>query len=143
MKDLITDGRLIPFSDDEKALLKGSIDFYGVNHYYSKYVHYTGIVGDDFDSDPRSQVSDTNKSGHLIGPYADSSWLTVYPPGFGQLLEWISNRYNSNSVPTLYVFENGVSVPNESNLPVSAAIHDQFRINYYNDYINEMGKAIE
>ena len=54
MKDLITDGRLIPFSDDEKALLKGSIDFYGVNHYYSKYVHYTGIVGDDFDSDPRS-----------------------------------------------------------------------------------------
>lgn len=38
MKDLVPDNRLIPFTDDEKELLKGTLDYFGVNYYYSKYV---------------------------------------------------------------------------------------------------------
>lgn len=68
----------------------------------------------------------------MIGPYAESTWLTIYPEGFRKLLKWVDNRYNH---PKIYVFENGVSVPNENNLPISEAIHDEFRINYYKDYI--------
>ncbi len=31
--------------------------------------------------------------GSGLGPVADSDWLTVYPDGFKQLLQYINNRY--------------------------------------------------
>ena len=139
MRDYISDNRLPQFTDDEKQMLIGSVDFVGVNHYYSKYIHHTGKVGRDFSDDPRSVQSDTDKYGHLIGPYAESAWLTIYPEGFRKLLNWLDKRYDGTKI---YVFENGVSVPGENTKPISEAVHDQFRAKYYNDYINQMKLAI-
>lgn len=34
MKDIVKD-RLPKFSEEEKDMLKGSIDFYAINHYFS------------------------------------------------------------------------------------------------------------
>jgi beta-glucosidase len=51
----------------------------------------------------------------LIGPYAESGWLTIYPPGLRKLLNWLDKRYNK---PKIYVFENGVSVPGENSKPI-------------------------
>jgi len=92
-------------------MIKGSYDFLGLNHYTSKYIHYTGDIGRDYGSDGRYWESATNINGDLIGPYADSSWLNVYPPGLRKLLNWIDERYDHLPI---YVFENGVSVPGES-----------------------------
>ena len=115
MKDLITDHRLPVFTDEEKTLLKGSFDFLGLNHYASKYAKYTGNIGRDFSNDGRVDQSDYDKNGNLIGPFADSTWLTIYSPGFRKLLAWIDKRYNH---PKIYVFENGVSVPGETSKPI-------------------------
>ena len=81
MVDLITDNRLPTFTDEEKALITGSYDFLGINHYTSKYVKYTGVVGRDWGNDGRYENLAENINGELIGPFAESGWLNVYPDG--------------------------------------------------------------
>ena len=56
-----------------------------------------------------------------------------------KLLNWIDQRYEH---PAIYVFENGVSVPGESSLPIEQALNDTFRVNYLDGYINSMLDAI-
>ena len=53
MKDYVTGGRLILFSEEEKLMIKGTYDFLSLNHYTSNYVHYTGKDGHDYTSDSR------------------------------------------------------------------------------------------
>lgn len=139
MTDRITGGRLPTFNESMSKLLKGSYDFLGLNYYYSNYVHYTGVPGDNFGNDGRFWSSATNATGHLIGPYAASSWLNVYPPGFRKILKWIKHRYND---PHIYVFENGVSCPGENQLPPALALNDTFRMNYIFDHVMEMVDAV-
>lgn len=133
MRELITGNRLPTFTDEEKEMVKGSFDFIGVNHYTSSFIKHTGIVGRDYGDDGRYSSSSTDVYGNLIGPQAQSSWLYVYPEGMRGLLNWISDRYGNSKI---YVFENGVSVPGENDLPIDEAIHDTFRVNFYKDYIN-------
>ncbi len=131
--------RLPNFTEAQSQMLKGSYDFIGINYYTSKYVKYTGIPGNSSQNDARLYETPTNVNGHLIGPYADSSWLNVYAPGFRDTINWFHKRYNH---PLMYVFENGVSCPGESTLPVEQALNDTFRVNYLRDHIAQMVLAI-
>jgi len=115
MVNSISDNRLPSFTPEESALVKGSFDFLGLNHYTSKFVHHTGNVGSNYGDDGRFFCSATNINGELIGPYAESSWLNVYPVGLRKLLNWIDVRYDHQPI---YIFENGVSVPGETLLPI-------------------------
>jgi len=139
MHEMITGNRLPNFTEAQSQLLKGSYDFIGINHYTSKYVKWTGVVGNTSQNDARLYETPTDVNGHLIGPYADSSWLNVYPKGFRDTINWFDKRYNR---PLMYVFENGVSCPGESNLPLEQALNDTFRVNYLKDYIANMALAI-
>mmetsp|Transcript_32721 Transcript_32721/g.29601 ORF Transcript_32721/g.29601 Transcript_32721/m.29601 type:complete len:186 (-) Transcript_32721:288-845(-) len=138
MKDNIDGGRLPEFTEDEKEMLKGSCDFLGVNYYTSKYVRNVDTNGTDWGSDQRAPASAKNASGHLIGPQAGSTWLNVYPYGLYQLLNWISKRYAN---PPMYIFENGVSCPNESQIPVDQALRDTFRVTYITEHVASMVAA--
>lgn len=140
MRNMITDNRLPEFSAEESQIVKGAYDFLGLNHYTSKFVHHSGDIGRDYGDDGRFWTSSTDKNGNLIGPYAECTWLNVYPLGMRKLLNWIDKRYNH---PPIYVFENGVSVPGETKLPLADALHDSFRLNYYKDYIQNMEDAIQ
>lgn len=64
MVNYISDNRLPTFTDEEKELIKGTFDYMGVNHYHSKFIHYNNKTGRDYDDDPRSYYSDTDKFGH-------------------------------------------------------------------------------
>mmetsp|Transcript_21894 Transcript_21894/g.21075 ORF Transcript_21894/g.21075 Transcript_21894/m.21075 type:complete len:181 (+) Transcript_21894:1-543(+) len=121
-------------------MVKGSFDFLGLNHYTSKFIHHSGEIGKDFSSDGRYWADSYNNNGEIIGPLADSVWLNVYPQGIRKLLNWIDKRYDHHPI---YVFENGVSVPGENELAVEDAVHDQFRLDYYKDYIQNVEWAIE
>lgn len=141
MRQLITNNRLPQFNSSMQALLKGSYDFLGVNYYTSYYAKHTGIPGDNFGNDGRFEQTPYNASGNLIGPFADSSWLNVYAPGFRGLLNWINKRYNG---PKIYVFENGVSCPGENTIPEAQALNDTFRVNYiYNHVMNMLDAVVE
>ena len=109
--------RLPTFTPEDSAMVKGSVDYIGLNHYSSSY------VGDNKNCKPDSWFTDsctfstrTSIDGKPIGPQAESPWLYVYPPGIRGCLAWIDKRYNH---PVVYVFENGVSVPHENELPIA------------------------
>lgn len=143
MKDRV--GRRLPtFTREEKELLRGSFDFLGLNHYTSKYItpnksasiHDTPI---DWSHDTGCIAQYVDKNGRPIGEKADSDWLYVVPWGVRKLLNWIKNRYNN---APLYITENGVDAPGESDLTIAEALNDDFRVNYLISYISEISKAV-
>ena len=50
MTDLVQD-RLPNFTEEQVKMLKGSCDYIGLNHYYTKYAHRTFEKGHDFGTD--------------------------------------------------------------------------------------------
>lgn len=67
-----------PLTDAEKAALKGSVDWFALNHYTSYYVKDdpTGSSG------PHGYTTTYySASGEPLGAQAESVWLYVYPPG--------------------------------------------------------------
>ena len=132
--------RLPPFTPEEKAQIKGTSDFFGINHYSTSYFRPIGVGGGDWESDRRVASSFADKSGVMIGPIAESFWLAVYGPGLRGLLNFIKKNYGDEK--GIYIFENGVSVPNENNLKLADALKDTFRINYFRQYLKGVKQAI-
>ena len=143
MKDFVEGNRLPLFTEQEKRLLKGSVDFIGLNHYTSNYIGnrkspLPPVNQRTFNDDQRTEGS-SYKNGVPIGPKAESDWLFVYPPGIRSMLNWIQKRYNPQMI---YVTENGVDAPGESSMPISQALNDTFRVNYLHDYLTEVSNAV-
>ncbi|TPX38162.1 hypothetical protein SmJEL517_g00151 [Synchytrium microbalum] len=116
------------FTDEQKRQLKGSADFFGLNFYTASYEQ----AGPN-----NTSVNTKYRDGQPIGAVSDSPWLFVVPWAFRKQLVWIKNRYGSVEI---VVTENGVSVPNETNVDVS--IHDTFRQNFYQSYLASMMDAV-
>ncbi|KAJ3079452.1 hypothetical protein HK102_003774 [Quaeritorhiza haematococci] len=134
-------GAMPQFTDQEKALLKGSTDFFGLNFYTGYYV--TGT--------PENPQPVYSRDGVAIGEQAQSSWLYVVPWSFRRILNYIADRYHiakptSNTQHPIIITENGVSPPNEQLVstatPVGVTLDDSFRVRYYEGYLGEMGNAI-
>lgn len=130
--------RLPTFTPEEKKLVQGSNDFYGMNHYCANYIKHktTPAEPDDFLGNLESLLQ--NKAGEWIGPETQSVWLRPYPIGFRKLMKWISDR---NGHPTIYVTENGTSLKGENDLPVEKILEDDFRVKYFKDYIEALADA--
>ena len=67
--------RLPTFTKEESALLKGSSDFYGMNHYTTNYVwnrNEPPTLDDQLGNVLKGFVS---KDGEELGPPAESPWL--------------------------------------------------------------------
>ena len=78
---------------------------------------------------PSAETHITNvRDGVPIGERADSEWLYVVPWGLRRLLNYINKRYHH---PVIYITENGVDIPNESDIPMPQVLEDTFRINYF------------
>lgn len=87
--------------------------------------------------------SNTNKNGDYLGPRAESDWLYVYPEGIRGLMTWIDKRYSTKDLKqTIYIIENGVSVPDETRIPIADSIRDTFRVNYFKNYIQNLISSV-
>uniref|UniRef100_A0A8D8URR0 Lactase-phlorizin hydrolase n=1 Tax=Cacopsylla melanoneura TaxID=428564 RepID=A0A8D8URR0_9HEMI len=97
--------RLPRFTAEEVEQLKGSFDFFGLNHYTSILVtnknQSSEHVLPSFTNDQA-----VNTSADPKWPSGKSSWLKVVPEGFRVLLNWIKKEYDN---PPVYVTENGYS----------------------------------
>ncbi|NXG44262.1 LPH hydrolase, partial [Psilopogon haemacephalus] len=126
----LSQSRLPEFTESEKQRIKGTYDYFGLNHYTTvltyKINYPAGILS--YDSD-RGVASVTDRS--WLG--SGSLWLKVTPFGFRKLLRWIKEEYNN---PPIYVTENGISERGATDL------NDTWRIHYYQSYINEALKAV-
>jgi beta-glucosidase len=130
--------RLPKFTAEQKALVQGSNDFYGMNTYCSNYIkHRNGEAAPaDYLGNLESLLS--NKQGQDIGPETQSPWLRPHAIGFRKLLKWISDRYGH---PTIYVTENGTSIKGENDLSKEEILDDEFRVWYFKEYVDAMADA--
>ncbi|PTB81188.1 glycoside hydrolase family 1 protein [Trichoderma longibrachiatum ATCC 18648] len=132
--------RLPIFTPEERELVHGSNDFYGMNHYTSNYIRHRNSPASADDTVGNVDVLFVNKQGNCIGPETQSPWLRPCPVGFRDFLVWISKRYG---YPPIYVTENGTSIKGESDLPKEKILEDDFRVKYYDEYIRAMVTAVE
>jgi beta-glucosidase len=127
--------KLPRFSVAEKALIKGSSDFFGLNHYST--CHARAVDQSDASWIGNSGIfgaTDVALSNIPDRPVNATGWV-IAPEGLGKLLRWIDARYDR---PVIYITENGTSVCAET---VEEAVGDQKRINYIRDYFSEARKA--
>ncbi|XP_038220068.1 myrosinase 1-like [Zerene cesonia] len=123
--------RLPVFTQEEIKLLKGSSDFFGINHYTSALMS----------SCPMQENWPVPSIDHDLGVFMEtdpswpiyaSDWLAVYPPGFRKLLSWITKNYGTK-IPII-VTENGMSD--------YGGINDYNRVSYFNEYLEQLLLAI-
>lgn len=131
--------RLPEFTPEESALVKGSNDFYGMNHYTANYVKHLDTPAALDDNLGNLECSFYNKAGDCIGPETQSVWLRPHPVGFRKLINWISERYGK---PVIYITENGTSVKNEHlKTTPEEFFEDTLRCEYFETYITAMTQA--
>ncbi|XP_028248013.1 beta-glucosidase 40-like [Glycine soja] len=131
--------RLPKFSKSQASLLKGSLDFVGINHYttfyafniprssYHDYIADSGVFTFPFNG--------TN----FIGEKANSIWLYIVPHGMRNTMNYIKHTYGN---PIVIVTENGMDDPNDPLISIKDALKDEKRIKYHNDYLINLQASI-
>ncbi len=132
--------RLPTWTKADLALGYGSNDFYGMNHYCANYIKHRPGTPEPEDFLGNLESLFENKEGKVIGPETQSFWLRPYPPGFRNLLKWLSDRYGR---PKIHVTENGTSIKGENDLPLEKILDDEFRLEYFKDYVGALAEAYE
>jgi beta-glucosidase len=134
--------RLPTFTAEEKALVKGSSDFYGMNSYTTFYVQHRDSPADLNDNKGNIISHDTNLDGVSRGKETDTAWLRSNPAGFHLLLHWIYSRYRT----PIYITENGTTAKGENDWSPSSSskvLNDTFRQQFFEGYIGAVAKAVK
>lgn len=132
--------RLPTFTEAEIESLKGSNDFYGMNHYCSHFIKSWApnpAPITDIEGNLECLFFDIN--GTPVGKETQSPWLRPNAPGFRKLLKWISDRYDH---PRILVTEFGTSIKGENDLKYPEILDDEFRCEYFRTYIRAMAEAV-
>ncbi|XP_034242079.1 myrosinase 1-like [Thrips palmi] len=123
--------RLPSFTEEEKTLLKGAMDFLGVNL-------YTATIASA--ATPNAQPSPGYDNDMQLSVSPDPSWIQsarasfpVTPFALGDMVRWMKARYNNFPV---WVTENGYAGDENE------GIKDQKRIGYYSGYMRSLMQAI-
>lgn len=130
--------RLPAWTAEDLALVHGSNDFYGMNHYCANFIRAKTGEPDPNDIAGNLELLLEDKNGVSVGPITQSPWLRPSAIGFRKLLKWLSERYG---YPKIYVTENGTSVLGENDMPLEQLLEDEFRVQYFKDYIGAMADA--
>ena len=138
MKDRL--GKRLPeFTEAEKKMIKGTSDFFGLNHYTTMYAaHSYGIQneGSVYGNGGISEDQDVDLSLDPDWKLTLMHWAVV-PWGCKKMLQWIDKRYDQ---PDIYITENGCAYPDQL---VNGEVNDQERVNFYKGYLTSCYEAIE
>ncbi|PHT70826.1 Vicianin hydrolase [Capsicum annuum] len=136
-------GRRLPkFTPEQKKLVKGSMDFLGMNYYTTQYASpmlSVPRVNLSYTTDGHVDMT-TQKDGKPIGTPTALNWLFIYPRGIYDLMIYLKQKYKN---PPIYVTENGMADANNSTLPLKQALKDDMRIRYYEGHLWFLSKAIK
>lgn len=128
--------RLPTLSEDEKKLIKGTHDFFGLNHYTSRLAEKMSEANEKYRIHPDLDVF---AFPHPEWERAGSEWLYIAPWGLRRLLNHIKKNYGD---PTIIITENGCSSKHPIDNPGDRPnIDDEQRCKYISAYINEALKA--
>lgn len=121
---------VIPFAEgDAEALKEGTVDFFAFSYYSSSTAT----------DDPNVPVASGNMMRGPANPYLEQSqWgWTIDPKGLRYLLNEFYGRWQ---IP-LMIVENGLGA--EDKVEEDGSIHDEYRIEYMREHIQQMAEAIE
>ncbi|CAM8934852.1 unnamed protein product [Rhodiola kirilowii] len=141
MRSIVGD-RLPKFTKAQSDMVKGSMDFLGLNYYTTQYGENVATVNKvnlSYTSDWHATLS-TSKNGVSIGTPTALSWLFIYPQGLESLLLYIKDKYKN---PKIYITENGVAELRNDSIPIKEAIKDAIRIRYMDGHLKYLAKAIK
>ncbi|XP_068625531.1 myrosinase 1-like [Battus philenor] len=128
-----TKSRMPEFTQEEIELMKGSSDFFGLNHYTAALVSATKYLR----KHPVPSVyDDINVGNHKPDEWKPSPmvWLKQAPDSLLNVLLHIKNKYNN---PVVYITENGWPTGLESGL------EDDDRVEYYRAALENVLDALD
>ncbi|RZB42137.1 Beta-glucosidase 40 isoform B [Glycine soja] len=136
--------RLPKFSQSEAALVKGSLDFVGINHYTTFYAkdNSTNLIGTllhDSIADSGAVTLPFNGT-KAISERASSIWLYIVPQSMRSLMIYIKQKYGN---PPVYITENGMDDPNSIFISIKDALKDEKRIRYHTGYLSYLLASIK
>ncbi|WP_018887369.1 glycoside hydrolase family 1 protein [Paenibacillus massiliensis] len=124
----------IHFEPDDEEILKNTVDFISFSYYVS--ICETG--------DPEKKIAgEGNLLGGVPNPYLQASeWgWQIDPQGLRYVLNTFYDRYQK----PLFIVENGLGAVDEliTDENGNKTVHDDYRIQYLNDHLVQVGEAIE
>ncbi|GMY22309.1 beta-glucosidase 17-like isoform X8 [Fagus crenata] len=134
--------RLPIFTESQSKMLKGSLDFLGVNYYSARYANdstSSSRVNLSYTTDSHVNLT-TEKDGIPIGQSTACGWIYIYPRGIRDFILYVSKKYNN---PPIYITENGFSDVNNNSLPIQDALNDSLRLKYHQLHLSSLIKVIK
>lgn len=125
-------GLTIDMEPEDKDILKNhTVDYIGFSYYSSRTT--------STDPEVTKKMTSGNVFGSVSNPYvAKSEWgWTIDPKGFRITANQLYDRYQK----PLFVVENGLGAVDE--VTPEGEIHDDYRIDYLQRHVIEMGEAIQ
>uniref|UniRef100_A0A2N9I7T6 Beta-glucosidase n=1 Tax=Fagus sylvatica TaxID=28930 RepID=A0A2N9I7T6_FAGSY len=139
---VLVGNRLPNFTDVQSKMVKGSLDFLGVNYYTARYAEdstSSSTINLSYTTDSHVDMT-TEKDGIPIGEPTPSGWLYIYPRGIRELVLYVKENFNN---PPIIVTENGFSDVNNNSLPIQDALNDSLRLKYHQLHLSSLIKAIK
>ncbi|XP_068664844.1 beta-glucosidase 42 [Aristolochia californica] len=133
--------RLPVFSDEEKELLRNSVDFLGLNHYTTRLIRHLPTKPEENNIYREQEVERIVElpSGEVIGEKAASEWLYVVPWGLRKVLNRMAQRYHNTPI---YITENGMDDEDDAALPLHEVLDDKLRVRYFKEYLAAVAQSI-
>ncbi|XP_019629795.1 PREDICTED: lactase-phlorizin hydrolase-like [Branchiostoma belcheri] len=130
--------RLPEFTAEEKAMLKGTADFLGLNYYTARLTSALSGEGLDKPDLLDEEDGDVHVGTHPDWPAPGIFFISVVPWGFRKVLNYMKNRFQ---VPLIFVTENGY---HEEHMAEGGQydMKDTRRSCYHAAHINELRKAM-
>jgi beta-glucosidase len=128
--------RLPQFTPEDRQLIQGSNDFFGLNHYTTLYASPGEQQPKQLDQIGLHADQDVYLSLDPTWPKTAMGWAIV-PWGCRKLLQWIDNRYHH---PEIIITENGCAL---DDCLLDGRVDDPQRIEFLKGYISECHRAIQ
>ncbi|KAI9093187.1 hypothetical protein K1719_027201 [Acacia pycnantha] len=138
----IVGSQLPRFSSNEKSLIKGSLDFIGLNHYTTFYVKdcFSSACSLGGDHAIGGFLETTGfRDGIPIGASTGIPGFFVVPRGMEKTVDYIKTRYHN--MP-LFITKNGYSAPPKQDAASHDFLQDFDRVKFHNAYLAALLRAI-
>jgi len=132
--------RLPVFSDEDLQLIRGSSDFFGLNHYSTLYAKNIAS-GEVFVSEVYGNGGISEDQGVQL--LSDPKWKktqmgwSIAPWGCKRLLAWISDRYAN---PGIIITENGCALEDRK---INGVVSDPERIEFIRGYLGAIHESMK
>ncbi|KAL5572992.1 hypothetical protein UlMin_022589 [Ulmus minor] len=135
--------KLPKFSQRQKELLNGSLDFIGINHYITLYakdcIHSACSSKGHHPLEGFVEITG-ERDGTPIGQPTGMPRFYVVPRGMEKVIDYMKQRYNN--IP-MFVTENGVSSPAHQSEKVEDLLNDyDLRIKFHKAYLSALATAM-